>query len=434
MTLLILLVTFVVLTLALAALLVKRDDRPWVMSVILIAWLSLFPVLALMNFWLPFAGGGDDQNYFTLATTDFSSWEEVLDLTQFAGVMAQPGYPWLLSILFQFTGEDLLAFKLLNLAAFVLLIPVWYRIGLELESRQLGRALALAILLLTPLWYYWMFLLKDLLITLLQSIFLLGAVQVSAGRSKGWWLVVLGATLALIPFRAPLVLFNVAVLAGTATLILIRHRGQRRSLMTPIMSAIIIGGILSIASDPERMAALGILGQDRVIGSETTEVTVSQVAETSQMNRGVFPLLYIFSETSGLNLKTWSDFDAFGFRGALAIPWIAVAVPFFVVGLLWLMRRDPQTIQRAGIIARVRSSRLVATPWGCVLIFILGYLALSWMVGDTTRWRIPDMPAMAAVAMAGWLSVAKPSRIQVLMVWIGFVGVSVALFNLIRGV
>ena len=426
---------FAVITLGLAALLIKGEDRQWVTLVMLIAWLSLFPLLALMNLWFPFAGGGDDEDYFSLATTDFSSWAEVLDPTQFAGVMAQPGYPWLLSILNQFTGEGLLAFKLLNLAVFVLLIPVWYRIGVELDSRQFGRAMALAILLVTPLWCYWMFLLKDLLIALLQSIFLLGAVQVSGrcSSSKGGWLLVFGATLALIPFRAPLVLFNVAVLAGTATLMLARRGERGRSFATAIMSAIVIAGILTITSDPEWMAAMGIYDEDRVIGTEETEVTVSQVGEASLLNRGLFPLLYLFSETSGLNLKTWLDFDAFSLRGALAIPWIVVVVPFFVLGLLWLMRRDPQTIQRGGIMAGVRSTRLVATPWGAVLMFILAYLALSWTVGDTTRWRIPDMPAMAAVAMAGWLSMAERSRRWVLMVWIGFVGGSVALFNLVRG-
>jgi hypothetical protein len=424
---------FAVITLGLAALLIKGEDRQWVTLVMLIAWLSLFPLLALMNLWFPFAGGGDDEDYFSLATTDFSSWAEVLDPTQFAGVMAQPGYPWLLSILNQFTGEGLLAFKLLNLAVFVLLIPVWHRIGVELDSRQFGRAMALAILLLTPLWWYWMFLLKDLLITLLQSIFLLGAVQVSGRHSKGGWLLVFGATLALIPFRVPLVLLNVAVLAGTATLMLARRGERVRSFATAIMSAIVIAGIITITSDPEWMAAMGIYSEDRVIGSEETEVTVSQVGEASLLDRGLFPLLYLFSETSGLNLKTWFDFDAISLRGALAIPWIVVVVPFFVLGLLWLMRRDPQTIQRGGIMACVRSTRLVATPWGAVLMFILVYLALSWTVGDTTRWRIPDMPAMAAVAMAGWFSMAERSRRWVLMVWIGFVGGSVALFNLVRG-
>ena len=430
------LITFAVLlalTLALAMLFIKEEDRPWLISVILIAWLGLFPLLALVNMWMPFAGGGDDEGYFATATTVLSSWTEVFDLTQFAGVMAQPGYPWLLSILFQFTGEDLLAFKILNLAAFVLLIPVWYRVGLELESRAFGRAMALIIVLLSPLWCYWMFLLKDLFIALLQSLFVLGIVQVSSGRSKAGWLLVLTSTLAIIPFRAPLALLNVVVLGGTATLMLLRRGEQGRSLATAIVSALVIIGIVSLASDPEWMAALGIFGEDRMIGTEAAEVTVSQVGEASLMNRSVFPLLYLFSETSALNLKTWTDFDAFTLRGILAIPWIFTVVPFFVVGLLYLLRHDARSIQPVGIIARVQSSRLVTTSWGCLLIFILGYVALSWTVGDTTRWRIPDMPAMAAVAMAGWSSMEKQNRMQILLIWIAFVGMAVALFNLLRG-
>jgi len=425
---------FAVTTVGLAPLLIKGEDRQWVMQVMLIAWVCLFPLLVVVNFWFPFLGGGDDENYFATATVDFSSWAEILDLTRFVGVMVQPGYSALLSILYQFTGEDLLAFKLLNLAMFMLLIPVWCRIGLELDSRQFGRAMALAILLLTPLWNYWAFLLKDLVITLLQSIFLLGLVQISGRRSKGGWLLLLAATLALIPFRAPLVIFNLAAFAGTVGLMLIRRGSRGRSFTTAIISAIVIAGVLSIVTNPERMAALGMYSESSVAGSEESDATTSAQADSSLMNRELFPLLYLFTETSGLNPKTWSDFDGKNLRGVLAIPWILVAVPFFLVGLLWLTRRDPQTTQQGNIIARIQSSRLVTTPWGCLLIFILGYMAISWTMGDTTRWRLPDMPAMAAIAMAGWRSMAKLTRMRILMVWIGFTGGAFALFNLLRGV
>jgi hypothetical protein len=150
------------------------------------------------------------------------------------------------------------------------------------------------------------------------------------------------------------------------------------------------------------------------------------------MNRGLFPILYLLTETGGLNANTWIDFDSSGLRAVLAIPWIILGVPFFVGGLGWLFQSGSKTMRREGLIARIRASRVVATPWGCVLLYILCYMAISWNVGDTTRWRIPDMPAMTAVAVAGWLSTKQSKRIRVLFLWSVLVGGSIAVFNLIR--
>ncbi|WP_161568872.1 hypothetical protein, partial [Exiguobacterium sp. SH5S13] len=137
----------------------------------------LAPLTALVNMWLPFSGSGDDENYFYLANTTINSVEEAFDLTRFTGLMEQPGYPFLLSIISIFSGPDLLAYKLFNLCLLILLALAWYRIAALAESREFGRVVLISILCLTPLWYYCFFLLKDLTITLLQSLFLLGLVQ-----------------------------------------------------------------------------------------------------------------------------------------------------------------------------------------------------------------------------------------------------------------
>lgn len=432
MTSLITLLALAVLTHTLAIRLIKGPDRKWVPMVMLAAWLCFFPLLAMVNDWFPFAGGGDDQDYFDLAATRFDSMADVFDLTKFIGLMEQPGYPWLLSILYQFTGQDLLTFKLVNLACFVLLIPVWYRIGVELDSRRFGRAMAVAILLLTPLWFYWMFLLKDMIIALLQSIFLLGAVQVSRSRGKVGWLLLLAATLAVIPFRSQLVLLNMAVLAGTVALMLVRRGQPGRSFATLSIAAIVIWGVLNIASNPEWMASAGIYSENRVINLESVTESAISRGEASLMDRSLFPLLYLFGETSGLNPRASADFNSGTLRGALAVPWIFVGVPFFVCGLLWLMRPDPRPIHRGGGTARAKPSRLIATPWGTLALFILGYMMVSWAVGDTTRWRIPDMPAMAAVALAGWRSLAPQTRMTILICWIAASGTSLSLFYMAR--
>lgn len=431
MTSVITFLTLAVLTHTLVKRIVKGPDRKWVSMVVLAAWLCFFPLIEMVNHWFPFTGAGDDEDYFRLAATPFDSLADVFDLTKFIGLMEQPGYPWLLSIVYQLTGQDLLAFKLLNLACFVLLIPVWYRIGVEVDSRRFGRAMALAILLLTPLWFYWMFLLKDMIIVLLQSIFLLGAVQVSRTPGKAGWLLVLTATLALIPFRSPLVLLNMAVLAGTVALMLVRRRQPGRSFATLSIAAIVIWGVLNIASNPEWMAFAGIYSEHRVIKLESVTESAMSRGEVSTMDRSLFPLLYLFSETSGLNPRASADFNPGNLRGVLAVPWIFVGVPFFMCGLLWLMRSDPRLIHRGGA-PKPKSSRLIATPWGTLALFILGYMIVSWAVGDTTRWRIPDLPAMAAVALAGWLSLAPQTRLTILICWIAASGTSLSLFYMAR--
>ncbi len=420
------------LTYAITFILIKAPDRKWMTNVILAIWIILLPLLILINDWMPFTEGGDDSDYYYLAATPINSFAQVFDLTRFIGQMEQPGYPWLLSIFYQFTNHNLLAFKMLNLTFFILLIPIWYLIGVEIESRIFGRIMSMAIIILTPLWFYWMFLLKDMTIVLLQSIFLLGMVQAIGRRGTHGWLLVVGATLALIPFRSQLLLVNLAVLTGTAALTVLYHR-QGRNILTIIISVIVMGGVLTIATNPERMAALGIYTEHRVIGTQAaTQMAILQ-GTNSLMNRALFPILYVIIETTGLNPETWTNVNANTLRGVLALPWIFVGVPLFGCGILWLVRPTHQTVHQNGITTRTQKIRLLTTPWNVVILFILAYMAMSWTVGDTTRWRIPDMPAIASVAAAGWINLRPRLRIGILIFWIISTTCLVAFFYLLRG-
>jgi hypothetical protein len=52
---------------------------------------------------------------------------------------------------------------------------------------------------------------------------------------------------------------------------------------------------------------------------------------------------------------------------------------------------------------------------------------ISWITGDTTRWRMPSMPPMIAVAAFAWCSMTSSSRNLLLTAWgvalsIAFVG------------
>jgi hypothetical protein len=424
---------FVLLTLALAFPLAEAADRRWVGTWMVLGWLVLFPLLVAVDVSFPFTGGGDDEYYFYLATMPLGSWVHVFDVTRFMGYIEQPGYPWLLAILYQFTGKELLALKVLNLAILVMLIPVWYRIGLELESRAFARTLVVVILLMTPLWYYGFFLLKDITITLFQSLFLLGLVRALRAGGRAGWVLILISTLGVLPFRSHLVLVNVAVICGSVALSALRRGQYRRTVAAVVMALIVTGSSLAVASSSDWMAAFGVSAEHRVLRGSAMIERALVIGETSKINRTLFPLLYVFSETSGLNPQTWVDFEARSLRGIFAIPWIFFGVPLFVWGILNLLARGPQATGRGGLIGRVQCSRLVLTPWSGVVVFILAFLAISWTLGDTTRWRLPDMPAMASIALVGWRYSSARLRMQLVMWWVSVCGSLFAAFYLLWG-
>jgi len=419
---LITLLLYIPLTLCFAVLVADRRDRGYLFRGIMLAWITLAPLTILVDMWLPFAGGGDDQSYFYFANTAINSLGDVFDLTRFIGLMEQPGYPWLLSIINSFTGPNLLAYKLLNLCFLILLALTWYRIAVLTESREFGRVVLISILCLAPLWYYVFFLLKDLTITLLQSLFLLGLVQQWRRNALLPWLLIGAATLALLPFRSALVMQNMAVLIAALTIKLLGRERRGGRIVSLIFGGALTVGVLAVASSPAIMMDLGVYSEQRVLGSNEMVQTATTMAETSPMARVLFPLIYLFSETSGLNPASWKQFDSAWLRGVLAIPWIFLVVPFFVLGVLWMLKPPPASPRVNGFVARLRASRLMTTPWGALLFFVLSMMVISWGSGDTTRWRIADMPVMATIAMAGWVFAVRRSRKRILLLWVAGAG------------
>jgi hypothetical protein len=202
------------LTIVVAAACAERRDRTFLVQIVVVEFFFYLPMLTLVNETMPFTGSGDDSNYFAFAATSITSLAD-LDLTQFSADFEQPGYPWLLTVTATFFGHNLLALKLLNLTIFINISIVWYKIGVKLESSDFGRAVAVVVALLTPFWYYFSFLLKDMVIVFLQSLFLLGLVTALGRRGLSSWLLMAVATIALIPFRSATVVINAAVLILT---------------------------------------------------------------------------------------------------------------------------------------------------------------------------------------------------------------------------
>jgi hypothetical protein len=428
MTTVLFIIFCVVLTLFAVTIVADWRNRVYLWKIVTMAWVVGLLLVAFVNDVFPFAGGGDDENYLYLGALSVGSLNEAFDLTRFVGFMEQPGYPLLLSLANHLANSELLTFKALNLALYILLAVVWYRIGTLLQGSAFGRKAMLVLLLLTPLWFYFMFLLKDMAITLLQSLFLLGLVEQSSRNTFRAWLLISIPIFALLFFRTPLVLQSSAVLLATL-LFASLSRGGKGVILTQFVGWIIVAGLLEIGSDQDLMASLGIYTQHRLLGSSEMMETVSDTSEASLINRALFPLLYLLSETSGLNPATWVMLDQFWLRGLLALPWIFIVPPMFILGVMWLTKSQRVNIhQRRGFLY----SRMVATPWAALVMFVISYTALSWNIGDTTRWRIPDMPAIAVIALAGWHYTQPRIRWQVLKLWISCVGILFSLNILLK--
>ena len=436
MSVLLFLLLFVPLSLVLAWWVAERNDRALLIRRTAVAWLVLAPLTAVMNDWMPFAGGGDDESYYELAQPPPSSVAEALDFSRFQGFMEQPGYPALLSLMNALVGHDLLCYKLLNVFFFITLSIVWYRIGLVLNGRAFARAASLAVLLLTPLWYSVFFILKDMVITLLQSVFLLGVVQAwSRVRFVPLFLIAL-TSLCVILFRSALVVQQAGVLVGTVAargLAQSRLRGRLVTVVVPILICVVM---LIALSNRELLATLGIRSESRVLSESMLDSAATRRGGTA-VSTMLFPLLYLFTETAGLNPRAWARLDPFWLRGVLALPWIVVAVPGFLLGIHHLCSAPavPSTARakHQSWIRRLRLSKALATPWSAVLIFVVSYFAISWSVGDTTRWRVPDMPMFAAIAVVGWMNTGHARRTRVLIWWTILLGALFGAFYLLRG-
>jgi hypothetical protein len=430
---LIFLAVFVPLSLLLAGRAAASGDRVFLVTRVTGVWVCLAPLVAIVHNWLPFSGGGDDEKYFAFAEPPIRSLSDALDLTRFVGAMEQPGYPWLLSSLNALTGHDLLVYKLFNLFLLILLALTWYRIGLNLDSRKFARSVMVAVLLLTPLWYYAFFLLKDMAITLLQSVFLLATIRIwSAARAApmfaaGW------STFALLLFRTPLVLHNAAVLVGAYALKAAARRARGSRFAPLLLGALLVAFAAPVVTDTQFMMRFGIYAEHRIIGSTILESGTNVYGAGATLNRAHFPLLYLVSETAGLSPQMWVVRDSKWLRGVLAFPWIFLIVPLALLGLRWLAGAPVGVSPAGSLLARVRQSRAVATPWSAVLLFVVVSGAISWTVGDTTRWRLPDMPMITAVAVAGWYYTRPRLRQNALIAWGGGSVAAFALVHMVRG-
>jgi len=389
------------------------------------AGIAFLLMLLLFNDVFPFAGGGDDEGYFDASHRSFTSLGDWFDMAQYADA-AQAGYPLLLSWVNQFSEDSLFHCKALNIFFMLEIAVVWFAIGMLIGGKQLAFIHAYGILLATPLWYYWVFLLKDMAITFLESIFLLGLILFVSGehRFRGYALIAV-STLAVIPFRSMLAGLNVALLVACTFL----HGGWRTSgasfgtRLTLVASLVV--GLWLFLSQPGVMQTLGVKGEDR---SLTEEGFVAQLERAERERQSfaysplIFPVLYLVGETNALNPENWGQFDLEQLRPLSMVPWIFLGLPFFLAGVAMMLRRTRAwKVFASGLrhnddrgagadLGQVQTSSLLV-----LLAFIVAYAVIGWLTGTTVRWTLPAIPPMVGIAGFAWANMNRHARIRLLM-------------------
>jgi len=406
-----------------ACLVADKRDRFLLAALVCLAGIVCLLVLSILNDVFPFAGGGDDENYFDASKRTFTGLREWFDTAQFEH-HEQVGYPLLLAWVHQISGDSLFQLKALNVFFMLQISLVWFVIGEVIGGRRLAFIYACGVLLATPLWYYWLFLLKDMAITLLQSIFLLGLIVFNAGehRLRGYAVIVL-STLAMIPFRNLLAVFNAVFLV--ACMFLLGRAGATRVGFGRWLAMVgsLVLGLWLLSSQPEIMESLGATGEDRLLSASGVEAQTERLEierEALGQNPLKFPVLYLVGETDALNPSNWGQFELENLRSLSMVPWIFLGLPFFLAGAAMLLRRrvrkglavrmeDFDDRRRTGEWDRRQSSALLV-----LLAFVVAYAGLGWFSGSTTRWTLPSIPPMIGIAGFAWVSMNRYARFRLI--------------------
>ena len=404
----------------------KRDGGR-VCMVVVLAGIFFLTVLWQVDETFPFSGAGDDKDYYNASKRSFTSVSDGFDLRQFRKTHEQAGYPLLLSWVHQFAGDSLYHRKAVNVFVFLMLALVWFEIGNQIGDQRLGFVFASGVLLTTPLWFYWIFLLKDMTITFLQSLFILGLIQSFSHRSvaRSYGLIVL-STILTIPFRSQLALVNLAALVGATIIGTGSGRSWKSSLVKVAITGVLFLGLLVVGNDSEILSQLGVGGEHQALDTQSVqaEVEFRGRSRTAQFtNALVFPLLYLMGELAAFNPKVWGDVSTPLIRGLSMVPWIYVGVPLFVTGTWMIIRRQRSQEGAMPISAGQVAVQLVdqARPARgqllVLLMFVLIYAGVSWISADTTRWRMPAMPPMVAIAGFAWATMNSQQRLGMLLGW-----------------
>lgn len=419
-----------------------NDGSRFANMVVLAGLLFLF-ILFLVDAYFPFAGGGDDEHYYNLSRIEFEFLNQWFDMSYFGAFTSQPGYPMFLTWLTQVSGDSRYALKAANISLFLGTAVIWASIGKTLGGSRIGLTAGVMMLCCTPLWHYWMFLLKDMLIVFLQSAFLFSLINIISGSNiKRNCLLSVISSLFLLLLRIYLVLVNVCLLIGYFFYLFLFRRNELYvfKFIWLILLLIATSMIVYLASDSEFLRAFGIAECRYLDATNYSEMVTKQLeASAYKLNTWLFPIVFLIGESSGLNFESYSNIiDPYLLRGIGQLPWIFFGIPLFLVGcfklkgLFMVNTNCYRSIEHESF----ASSNVLRRPdlWVTVLGLIIAYFLISFATSDTTRYRISSYPPMMMVAALGWTSLNYSIRIPILLVYATILLVGTILYYHNRGV
>ena len=428
----------------------NRKDRAFLQQTVAISCVLSMVLLTFVNMQIPFAGGGDDEEYYVVSLKA-DSWQEVFDIEAHRESFSQIGYSLFLSLVHKLFGDSLFVQKCFNIFFFLMIGLVWYDIGCVLVSRNLGRSLLLILYFVPSSWFYYLFVLKDILIALLQSIFLWALVKMVSNRlSPSRSLVVIILTmLGLLSLRDGAALCSFATLL--VCVVLIGHRFVREQrgwkiVTSMLVIAILFAILLGIPTMAQYLYDIGIArlwtpvaSMERIdierIAQHTEEHTISILGLPKVPS---FVVLLLLGEVTAFSIAKMPDFSTahLWLRGWLEIPWMLLGAPFLFVGLVFLARQWLWRIRYARqhhytvpsqlnvkflashkVWNRIGESKQWLSGFVPIIVFILIYSYAMFFLSATTRWRLSMLPPMFLLTALG-LRVSSPKmRIGVLGFW-----------------
>jgi len=391
---------------------------------------------------IPFAGGGDDERYYALSL-QADTWQEVFDIEAHRAFFSQIGYPLFLSLVHKLFGDSLFVQKCFNIFFFLMIGLVWYDIGCVLGSRILGRSLLLFIYFVPSLWFYYLFVLKDMLITLFQSIFLWALVRMVSNRLspiRSLAIIIL-TMLCLVSLRDGAALCSFATLLVSTSLIGYRLARERHGwkIITSMLIVVILFAIL--LGTPIIAKYLYDIGVARlwtpVISLKRLEIArIAQRVETRSISILGLPeapslvVLLLLGDISVFSIARPVDFSTahLWLRGWFDIPWMLLGIPFLFLGLIFLAkrykRRGFNNLSRWNAKSvnhklwdRTDKNKQLLSGFVPIVVFILIYSYAMFFLKAATRWRLPMLPPVFLLATLGWYSSSMRIRMGVIAFW-----------------
>lgn len=388
---------------------IQREDRLYALTIGVGSFLLLSVILNILNLLVPFGVGGDDYFFFVNSNIKHENIEDFFSVSSFTSFYSQPGYPWLLSVIGNLFDHELILLKYINLAMFIFTAIVWMAIGKELEGREFGRQLFIFIILLTPLWQYFLFLYKDILVVLLQSIAIFILIRFWK-NGKIFYVLPLILILFLMTYvRFQIITLILFMALGSIALRLTNMRAKGYRVQSSFIFIFIISLLVVFASNPMIIFQIGLSDAGNILAP----IFISERIESQRLSSGneLFFLQYFLMETSIFQNITWNSYDSRWTRGFLSFPWIFFVIPGIFLGIWSLLFKPYYQTERERLVP------VLSTPWSIIILYILCSMVISYIVSDTTRYRISDLPFLASVALFGFKSYAFQKNLIFIGAW-----------------